>query len=825
MELVLGGRSEFAPEGSPESPFAAFAEFSERPTTPLASSIALASGLAPFAELDGPSGGNDEQIDELLGELRDERFEAAVAGLAEETEQAVDERFQGEAALYAPDRERFARSWLAPLQFEAEQYLSALESGLTEVSVGELGEDELDARLDAFDPQIGGLSPAGEEFIGALVRKAKKVVRSVAKVAKTAVKVAVPLLSPLLAPVLKRLRGLIQPLLERVLRFAIGRLPAPLQPAARTLAQRLLKAVPNAPAPAAPPQAVAPAVTPTVSTDAGADVDPAPADAPVVDAPPMAPANATDTGDLVESFDLGLAEAIADPTTLEADSEAFGGEEPEAFVESHELAELAVARGALIAGLSREAGEGDIAAEIEQFAPVLLAALRVGLRLVGRPKVVSLLAGYLGKTIAPFVGPGQSGPLSRAIVDAGLKTVSLEAENADGFEGHEANPGAAALAGVIEDTMRRLAEQEEWLFGQEDLAEIAVAEAFGEAAATYFPQDHIRGELQLAPSLGGAFVARLPDAVRAYAKYDRVPEVSISARTARDLPAFGGGDLAGAVRAAGGRFPLRARMHVFQARPGSTVGAMLRHDRVGRRARLGTFPLNRRAAGALLGEPGLGVRVPPRFLKSPRRLAAGQRIYVLEPLDPSLQVASPGGRAIAPGRVWLALNTAKSRITVGFYLSEPEAQGVAQSLRSGKGPAEVLKLLTATYRSFAQQASETGASGPAVGEEGFDGEDLETFVARRGGALPQGFAAVLRKQIGAWALPAIADWLRGHADDFERAAAHPDPGVRLRVRLEGVPGLAKLGPGAGVPTLAVFTRMLAGKPTATIVVASGSGRK
>ena len=814
MELALGGRTEFASEGSPESPFAAFAETATPPR--LASSIAIASGVSPFAESEGPHGSNksDDQIDQLLAELRDEGFDAAIANLADETEEAVEQRFQGEGMLYGPDRERFARSWLAPIQFEADQYLSSLERELADFVPGELEQDELDARLDQLDPQIGDLTPAGEEFIGSLIRKAKKVVRSVASAAKQVGAVAAPLLSPLLGPALKRLRGLIQPLLERVLRFAIGRLPEPLQPAARTLAQRLLKKMPQATVPAAPP-----------ATATSAEPMPVAGPEPAVDAPPMAAATPTDTGDLAESFDLSLAEAIASPAVAEADDETFGEETPESLVESHELTDLAAARGALIAGLSREAGEADVAAEIEQFAPVLLAALRVGLRLVGRPKVVSLLAGYLGKTIAPWVGPDQSGPLSRAIIDAGLRTVSLEAEAEGGLDVHEVDSGAIALAGVVEDTVRRLAEQEDWLFEHDDLAEVAVAEAFGEAAASFFPQDQIRGEMQLAPSLGGSFVARLPQAMRAYAKYDRVPEVSISARTAQALPAFGGGDLAGAIQAAGGRFPLRAKMHIFQARPGSTAAAMLRHDRVGRRPKLGVFPLNRRAAGALLREPGLGVRVAPRFLRTHRRLAAGQRIYVLEPLDPALQVAGTGGRDITPGRVWLTLNPGKSRITVGFYLSEPEAQGIAQTLRSGKGHAELLRLLTTAYRSFAQRASETGATGAAAGEEGADGEDIETFAARSGGHLPQGFAAVLRKRIGAWVLPAIAEWLRGNADAFERAAAHPDPGVRLRVRLEGVPGMAKLGPGAPVPTLAAFARMLEGKPTATIVVASGSGRK
>ena len=83
-----------------------------------------------------------------------------------------------------------------------------------------------------FDPQTGELTPAGEEFIGAIVRKAKNVVKFVANTAKSVGKVA----GAVLGPVLQKLRGLINPLLRRVLAFAIGRLPAAMQPVARTLA-------------------------------------------------------------------------------------------------------------------------------------------------------------------------------------------------------------------------------------------------------------------------------------------------------------------------------------------------------------------------------------------------------------------------------------------------------------------------------------------------------------------------------------------------------------------------------------------------------------
>ena len=201
----------------------------------------------PFADLE-----QGDQFDEanalfesMLTELHDDDFNESLAGLAEETEQATDDRFQGEAAHNPDQREAFARSYLSPVQFEADQYLATLESGMHEADPVTLSEDAFDTLLDRFDPEGSDLTPASEEFIGKLVKKAKRVVRKVANVARQAGKLAMPLL----APILKKLRKLVRPLLERVLRFAIGRLPEPLRPAARSLADKRACRASQRPAP------------------------------------------------------------------------------------------------------------------------------------------------------------------------------------------------------------------------------------------------------------------------------------------------------------------------------------------------------------------------------------------------------------------------------------------------------------------------------------------------------------------------------------------------------------------------------------------------
>src|SRR5262245_808258 len=398
----------------------------------------------------------DRLMSEALDELRDEGFDEAVANLAEETEQAVADRFSNESPSSANERERYADAQLASVRFESHQYLEALEAGLQGLNLESLNEQQLDEVLERLDPEIGELTPAGEEFIGSLVRKAKKAVKFVANTAKSLHgKVA----GVVLGPVLKKLRGLINPLLRRVLSFAIGRLPVALQPAARQLASRF------------------------TSEAEGENL---------ADEAPMSPANLTDVEALTDSFDEVLAEAVTNFS-----DEGFDGEAMEGFdqldgegAETRELEALAEARSELIDRLSAAGDNEELAPMVEQFVPAILGALRLGIKLVGRPKVVGFLAKYIAQLIQRWVGPQVSGPLSSAIADTGLRLISLEAEAGEAGESRDA-AGAVALASVIEDTVRRLAESEDYVFENEDLTQLATAEAFGQAVATHFPAQFV----------------------------------------------------------------------------------------------------------------------------------------------------------------------------------------------------------------------------------------------------------------------------------------------------------------------------------------------
>jgi hypothetical protein len=145
---------------------------------------------------------------------------------------------------------------------------------------------------------------------------------------------------------------------------------------------------------------------------------------------PVAAAAGPDVHRDADEFDEQIAEALLadDPQELELEI-ARARSSPSSS--SPVFANLDQARERFINDL-QQLKEGESPAPyIENFLPAVLPVLRIAIRLIGRPKVVNFLAGVLGKLISNLVGPAQTPALSRAIVDAGLKLVSLEANDED----------------------------------------------------------------------------------------------------------------------------------------------------------------------------------------------------------------------------------------------------------------------------------------------------------------------------------------------------------------------------------------------------------
>jgi len=596
----------------------------------------------------------------VLGELYDEEFEEAVADLVHEAGGLAEERFAFESEDPLQERmeaERVLREYFEPLARECEAMVDRTLQGIGEADVGTLSETELDAFLDRFAPEPRGLPPAFERFGGGFFKKLKKAVKGAVKIAKKGVALAKKL-SPVHL-ILGRLKKLVRPLLERVLKFAINKLPVALRPVARRLAKRLLG----------------------VSAEAELELE---AESETEDGEPAT----EDPAMIAQELDARLAGYMLEGEAFErqaeveflAAEEETGGADP--------LRELEHRRATFAQDITTLEDGEDPTPVVEQFVPAILAALKIGIKVIGRPRVVKFLAGLLAKLIGKYVGRQQAIPLSRALVDTGMSLVGLEApEDSTQETGY-------SLASTLEDTVARVAQEAPaTAWESEALLEAYVREAFQKAASAHFPDALIKPSLHESVQSSGAWVM-LPQGTRRkhYKKYTRVMDLTLTPQAAVTLKGFGGIPLKTILRDRLGVTldrPVPARVHLYESVAGSSLPDIAMHEKsvrglgsTQREAWSLIQPLTPESAGILLREPGLGRPVDPKFLADPQHITVGQRFYYLELRDGRPQHA---GRARA-SQTSVALDFPKSELRVFQYYSETDAQTIAGLFR-GKGNA------------------------------------------------------------------------------------------------------------------------------------------
>lgn len=809
----------------PETPFAEL-ELAQQEEPESIGLLPWTESVTPFAE-GGMAGLELEDSEaelflEAFEELRDEAFDESLAELVAETAEAAGAGTAGEASgAWAGQRAQLAEAHLAPIAAEAERCLQRFIDHVGQVQPSSLSETQVDELLSSFDAGPASVTPAGEEFLGGLLKKAGSIVK---KVASTAVSLAGKLVP--IGPILNKLKGLIRPLLKRVLGMAIGKLPAPLQQPARDLAKKL--GIGEAEA------------------ESFDELEDEAEEESLGESFAGSPVRVLDPESLGESFDAAVAGSLVSPEALE-EGESFGHDEafePEAGTQ---LEQLAQARSAFM-GRVQAAGDGaDLTPEMEQFIPAILPALRLGVRLIGRTKVVNFLAGFLAKLIGRWVGPSLSEPLSRAVVDVGLRVIGLERADGSGLEA-EAVP--AMLAATVEDTVRRMAEQPDHVLEDEGLLQVAVSEAFEQAVAANFPATLVRRDLRLAPSLGGAFVTRHARSPHAYRKFTRTPEVELTAAQAAAVTTFGGATLDASLRAHGLSLPGRFQVHVFEAAAGTTLPMLARFEGIlgpsGVRGAYGSLhPLTRANATALLREPGLGVDVPSRFLQSRHRISVGQRFFYLQPIGqqptaaptPTRQTAASSCEATRPSDRRMRIDLARGEARVALFFSEADAQKVAAAVTANPTGTALLQALVQALRAANRSlgasdgavqipggATATAVAGPAASavtaaslppappgtpqsewEAGWEAEwEAEwerrawrrTRRRRHHHRISPAHRARLRRRIRAAAATALSAWARSHAQEFVRAAQDARCGVTVLIRVTGLRGGSASAPAA-----------------------------
>jgi hypothetical protein len=281
--------------------------------------------------------------------------------------------------------------------------------------------------------------------------------------------------------------------------------------------------------------------------------------------------------------------------------------------------------------------------------------------------------------------------LSRALVDTGLRLVSLESA-----EARQPIAAGYALASTVEDTVNRLVQTApESAWESDTLLEGYVQEAFERAASAHFPDSLIRAELHEASEQSGAWIA-LPDGTprKRYKKFSRVIDVTITPQSAAQIKTFGGTTLRDFIKdnliGVSIENPVQARAHLYEAIPGTWLSLISLHEKnvplLGSARRESwslIHPLTTEVAGMLLNEPALGKDVDSKFLARRRMIAIGQRFYYLEIPGARVRVVPQGRRMriARSSRTLIAIDFPARQIRVFIYYSEADAQILAKYLR------------------------------------------------------------------------------------------------------------------------------------------------
>jgi hypothetical protein len=788
---------------TPESPFLAGPSRESEAAGAQGETTGEAGGSASLLTIESPFRSEyllgDEVVDregdavrEMLGELLDNEFDEAMEDLLSEAEAEVERLGLEESPAGVDRAERHLEQWIAPLRLEAEALLERMASALDTERVELLSEDRLDQLLDPLEPSETGESPAFEGFLGKLWRKAKAAVRGAVNLAKKGIS-AVSKILPIGA-ILRKLSRLVRPLLRRVVTFAINRLPPALRPYAAKLARRFT------------------------------------GEAELLEEG-MAPAS-FDVRSLQLDFDTSVAGLLLAPSELEEQelldevTAASAGEEP------HVQRQFDEARDQFVASLQQLQEGQDPTPLVEEFIPAILPVLRIGIRIVGRSRVVRFLAGYLGRLIGPYVGPQITPALSQAIVDAGLRLITLETPGEASPQ--EASPqlAAEAFANVVEDAVRRLSEMSEEELEDERSLEEATYEAFQQAVAENIPATLLDPNSEYLETRRpiGTWIGMPRGRRPRYRKYSRVFRVTITPQAARAIRTFGGRRLSDILRHRLGRAGVvRAKLHLYQAIPGTRIARIARWERsvrglgTGRRLVREQFhPLTAEAAGMLIGEPGLGRELDEASLEASENLAVGDRLYFLEIPGPA-----PSARRASDASV--AIDLRANELRMAIFLAESDAQQIATRLRRGEPLGATLVALRRIYRTALRSALSRPRSRVRIIREQPEQEEFFGKILRLG----QGPMALLSRAISRWTSRILARELRRQSQAFVTATAAAADGVTLLVQIQAPPGLRILGsllggrPIAalqGIGSITQLRGMLGGAPSGTVRIQPGYRR-
>ncbi len=699
---------------------------------------------------------------ELMAEFHDEEFDDAIQGLVSEASEFLEESFPVEAeepSFQLMRAENILEEYFAPLERTTERYIDNLLEKIERTDLNHATDSEIDSFLNQFEMETQNLSPAFEYFFKKLRRKVKGFAKKAAKFARKFTPIGLAL---------KGLKKIIKPLLRRVLKMAINKLPVSLRPIATRLAKKFSGE--------------------TSETEYEYEFN---------------ESSSQDVAILQNEFDAQLANLlIADS---DVDQEFWIAEYERATQEpiSPRLAELEQARNIFIDKITQVQNPEEAFELVENFIPAVLGALKIGIRLIGRKKVVKFLAKLIAKLIGRFVGQKNATLLSQAIVDTGLRLMGFEVTQEE-----QEKLAGKAIASTVEETVMRIAALPETVFEDETLLESHLHEIFESAAAGNFPTDFIKPELRETSGITGTWmmmpIKRQPK--YHYKKFSKVFEnVKITPQIARQLRTFNGTPLSEFFKNVLGipsHKPVVARVHLYEAIPGTWLSKISKYEKnvyglgsASKRAWSQLHPLTQRAAGILLGQPGLGRTTHARFRAKRNLIRVGQRFYYLEIPGTNVQLVPDQTRQRTPlirksSQVNLTLDFIKNQIRVYIFTSEADAQDIATQIRKNYPMHAWVKLIRAVYETDLRRIF-TGKDSrriKIINENTPMEEGLAPAIA---GVLTYFGEKILDKLIE-WIGRYISEYFQKKAAEFVQCTENPADGATIIVTVNNPPGFNRI---------------------------------
>jgi hypothetical protein len=748
----------------------------------------------------------DEAFAELLAELNDPEFETTLYNLAAEAEDTYSSKISNEFAMgdrYTPYVTQQVNQYLDPLAQETERILDKISEHFSGNNLVDQTEANIEQLFEQFEFERVPLSPAQEQFLGSLIKKAKSVVKAGVNLAKKGIS-AVGKILPINI-ILDKLKKLVRPLLEKVLKFAINKLPKQFQPHAQTLAKKLLNLE-------------------AISTSLAYESS-----------------NAT-SGDL-ESIQYELDNNIAN--LLFSSDETQGEDVIQNYLFSSEaydrellyetgglsLPSVDSARQKFIDDL-KNLKEGESAVPvIENFIPaVILAAqpiIKMAISIIGRPKVINFLAGLLSKLVEKYIPKDVAKPLSAKIIDIGMSAIGFET-----FEADRSDLAYEAIANTIEETIQNMGSMNESVLNDQEGLTSVMLDSFESAAANNFPSSYIKEELRKSKQPGSWVLKPRNGPRHYYKKFTHVFPVTIDPAIANSITTFRGVPLANFLRDKLGldpSKPFQARAHLYEAINDTWLSRISRSENV---PGLGTaqpygwvqiHPLSVQAATMLLKEPGLGKDLSPQFTKNRHKIKVGQRFFYLEISGARLKLpyvskkkdstgtesGKPGtGKIIVPrsSDIQGVINLIRSEIRFNYFFSEEDAKSIVEKLNRNDylGASLTIRhsvrnvLNDLLVRNVGNKVKIVHEALPEMYLDNVNEENFAPLAAIGSIALNAG-KEILKKvveklveKISELAYQAIVNYFKARAAEFKQAQASPDDGVTIKIIWVNIPGMSTI---------------------------------